>query len=470
MLKKNASLFKNLFFASDLAIIAFSWLLAYVIRFESGLVPIYYAEPHEPWAYVFLTLPVLAIWVFTFRVFNLYRPRRISSYAGEVWDLAKASFFSLLMLVTLNFFLRQFEISRLVLGIFFVVSVTALSLQRVVLREALRKMRKRGFNTRRALIIGTGAVARQLRKRFDHHPELGITVHGFLTDTDEGEVNTDRIDDGEVLGSYRDVREVIEKRDIDHVYLALGIKGHRNIGRVLEKIGDEAVAIKAVPDIYELVTLRGGVEELDGMPIVSLQDSPMYGWDQVAKRIFDVAASLACITASLPIMAAVVIGIKLTSPGPIFFRQERMSEGGKTFQMLKFRSMKVDAEDKSGPQWAKKDDPRRTRFGTFLRKTSLDELPQFINVLKGDMSIIGPRPERPVFIKDFRNDIPRYMLRHKMKAGITGWAQVNGLRGNTDLKKRIDYDIYYIEHWSLWFDLKIFLMTFWKGFVSDHAY
>ena len=230
------------------------------------------------------------------------------------------------------------------------------------------------------------------------------------------------------------------------------------------------VDIQVIPDIYEFATIRGGIEEFDGLPIISLQDSPLYGWNMVIKRAADIAFSIIAITLTAPLVVLIAITIKLTSHGPVFYRQERMGLDGKIFQMLKFRSMWVDAEKESGAVWAKEDDPRRTWLGAFLRKTSIDELPQFFNVLKGDMSIVGPRPERPVFIEEFRKNIPKYMLRHKMKAGITGWAQVNGWRGDTDLKKRIEYDLYYIENWSFWFDLKIMWLTIWKGLVNKNAY
>ena len=238
----------------------------------------------------------------------------------------------------------------------------------------------------------------------------------------------------------------------------------------IRNIGDEAVDIQVIPDIYEFITLRGGIEEFDGLPILNLRESPLYGWNIVLKRLADVALASSAIIILSPVMLFIAILVKLSSKGPVFYSQERMSIGGDTFRMLKFRSMGEDAEKESGAVWAKENDARRTRIGTLLRKTSLDELPQFFNVLKGDMSLVGPRPERPVFISQFRKDIPKYMLRHKMKAGITGWAQVNGWRGNTDLTKRIEHDIYYIENWSLMLDLKILILTLYKGLINRNAY
>ena len=230
------------------------------------------------------------------------------------------------------------------------------------------------------------------------------------------------------------------------------------------------IEIRVVPDLYQLAALQGGVEEFEGMFLINLQGSPLYGWNRILKRGADIVFSLIAILLTSPLMLVIVAVTKLTSKGPVFYRQARMGLDGREFQMLKFRSMRIDAEKETGPVWAKENDPRRTRFGSFLRRTSLDELPQFFSVLKGDMSIVGPRPERPVFIEEFRRKIPKYMLRHKMKAGITGWAQVNGWRGNTSLEKRIEYDLFYIKNWSLFFDLKIMWLTIWKGLISKNAY
>jgi Undecaprenyl-phosphate glucose phosphotransferase len=240
--------------------------------------------------------------------------------------------------------------------------------------------------------------------------------------------------------------------------------------KILENLEEETVDIKVVPDLLKFINLQAGVEELDGLPVVSLTESPLYGWNIVIKRTSDIVLSALAIIVSCPLLILIAIVIKLESSGPIIFRQERAGMDGKGFEMFKFRSMHVDAEKKTGPVWASMEDDRRTGLGTFLRKTSFDELPQLFNVLLGDMSLVGPRPERPVFVADFKKSIPQYMLRLKVKAGLTGWAQVNGWRGNTSLDKRIEYDLYYIKNWSLLFDIKIILLTFWKGFVNPHAY
>jgi Undecaprenyl-phosphate glucose phosphotransferase len=239
---------------------------------------------------------------------------------------------------------------------------------------------------------------------------------------------------------------------------------------VLASLGEETVDIKVVPDLLKFMNLQAGVEELDGLPIVSLAESPLHGWNIVVKRLSDIIFSLIFILISGPVLVLLAIIIKIESVGPVIYRQERVGLDGNIFEMLKFRSMYIGAEKETGPVWANKEDNRRTHLGSFLRKTSMDELPQLFNVLMGDMSLVGPRPERKVFVEQFKKSIPKYMLRLKMKAGLTGWAQVNGWRGNTSLDKRIEFDLYYIKNWSLMLDFKIILMTFWKGFVNPHAY
>jgi len=467
LLKKHSQFFESLLFIADIFVIVTSWLFAYYLRFYSGLISIDKGIPPLN-IYIILIIPIILIWGFAFKVFGLYRPKRIASHLSEIFDIIKACILAVLVLVAVTFFFRQYEFSRLVFLLFAAINIAALSLERWLFREVLRYLRKQGYNIRHALIVGTGELSKEILKRIEMHPEVGLKVVSVLA-VDKNDVGKS-ISGINTTDVYDNIRKVIRENDIDHVIIALGWEEHNKVVEVLKSIGDEIVDIKVVPDVYEFMTIRGGIEEFDGLPIVSLQSSPLYGWNIVIKRFADIVFSLIAIILTAPFMFVISILIKLTSPGPVFYRQERMGIGGDTFQMLKFRSMGIDAEKESGAVWAKEDDPRRTWFGAFLRKTSLDELPQFFNVLKGAMSIVGPRPERPVFIEEFRKNIPRYMLRHKMKAGITGWAQVNGWRGDTDLKKRIEYDLYYIENWSFWFDLKIMWLTVWKGLISKNAY
>lgn len=467
MLKKHSQLFESLLFLSDLVIIAFSWLLSYYVRFHSGLMPAPQGVP-DIYAYSVLLVPIVLIWAFVFKWFGLYRPKRIGSQLNEVMEVARACGVSVLVFAAFTFFAKEYGHSRLVVVLFTVFNIACLSASRLVFRRVLSMIRRRGFNLRYAVIAGTGASARRVIERIDAHPEVGIKIEGLVSTGGAGE---GRLVSGvKVIGSLDNIRDVIKESRIDIVFIALSWNESSRVEEAVRSIGDETVDIKVIPDINDLMTLRGGVEEFDGLPILNLRNSPLYGWNMILKRALDIAISLAAIVLLSPAMLLIAVVIKLTSPGPILYTQERMGIGGDIFRIFKFRTMAADAEAETGAVWARRGDPRRTALGAVLRATSLDELPQLFNVLKGDMSLVGPRPERPVFIQEFRREIPRYMLRHKMKAGITGWAQVNGWRGNTDLNKRIEHDLYYIEHWSIGFDLKILLLTLWKGFVNRNAY
>jgi Undecaprenyl-phosphate glucose phosphotransferase len=264
---------------------------------------------------------------------------------------------------------------------------------------------------------------------------------------------------------------VLTSRTIDLVFIALPHADYPRLTAVLTDIGDEPVTIRLVPDVFALRSLAGGVEEFDSVPFISLRDtSPRYGWNLLLKRAIDLAGGAVALALAAPAMAAIAVAIRLTSRGPILYRQERMGLDGRRFGMLKFRTMQVDAEAATGPVWARPDDPRRTRLGAFLRRFSLDELPQLWNVLRGEMSLVGPRPERPSFVESFRRQVPGYMLRHKVKGGITGWAQIHGWRGDTSIEERIKCDLYYIEHWSIGLDVQILLKTLWLGFRNRNAY
>jgi Undecaprenyl-phosphate glucose phosphotransferase len=467
MLKKHSKFFESLLLFMDWATLSVSWALSYYLRFYSGIIPVYKGIPPLK-IYLTLLIFMIPLWSIVFKTFGLYRPRRVSTRFSEIIDIGKASTFATLIFISLTFLFRQYEFSRLTFLYFWLINIVFLSLTRIVFREFLRFLRQKGYNQRYALIVGTEKMGQDLVTKLRKHPELGIQIAGFVT-SDSNEIGN-TIQGTKVLGKYSDVRELITNRGIDIIFVALPFHAHNQLKEVLEWIGDETVSIMVLPDLFEFVTLRGSVSEFEGMPLISLRDTPLYGWNIIVKRVMDIVFSSLVIIFTSPVMLVIALLVKLTSSGPILFKQERMGLDGNTFNMLKFRTMSVDAEEATGPVWAKKDDPRRTKIGKLLRRTSLDELPQFFNVLKGDMSIVGPRPERPVFIENFRGTIPKYMLRHKMKAGITGWAQVSGWRGNTSLEKRIEYDLYYIENWSLNFDLKIIWLTVWNGLINKHAY
>ena len=467
MLKKHSKFFETLVLLLDLVTLSCSWILAYFLRFYLPVIPVSKGIP--PFlTYLTLLLIMLPLWYIVFKAFGLYRPRRISSKFAEIMDIAKGTTIAVLILVSLTFFVRKYEFSRLTFVYFGIICVIALCVERILFRELLRLIRKRGYNLRHALIVGTGSLGQDVTDRVHSHPELGIKIRGFLCE-DNSQIGNE-LKGFKVLDTFENVRNVVMNQNIDMVLITLPLSAHERLKRILDDIGDEMVSIMLIPDLIELATLRGGIGEFEGMPIISLRDTPLYGWNVVVKRVTDIVLSITILLAVSPLMLVISLLVKATSIGHVFYRQERMGLDGRIFSMLKFRTMETQAEKETGPVWAEKSDSRKTIIGSFLRKTSMDELPQFFNVLKGDMSIVGPRPEREFFIQQFRSKIPKYMLRHKMKAGITGWAQISGWRGNTSLEKRIEYDIYYIENWSLRFDLEIMWLTIWRGLVNKHAY
>jgi Undecaprenyl-phosphate glucose phosphotransferase len=467
MLRKHAQFFKSLFIISDLLIISFAWILSYILRF--------YISPIKPpllgtppfLTYVEFLLPLWIIWGLFSNSFNLYRPRRIGHFFEEFIDIVKVLVSTFLILIAVSYLLRRFEFSRLAFLYFLGMSFIGFLPSRFLIRRTLKSLRKRRYNQRFALIAGTGELGQKILERIELYPELGIQVLGFLTRKTE-EVGK-KIKDILIVGVYEDLDRILEERKIDIFFIALPINEYGHLATLVRRVQSYPLDIKVLPGTYEFIGLRGGVDELDGLPIMSLQGSPLYGWNKVFKKLLDLAVGALLLVIVSPLLLAIGLIVKTTSKGPILFRQERIGMDGSSFQILKFRTMRTDAERETGPVWAQENDPRRTRIGAFLRKTSLDELPQLFNVLKGEMSLVGPRPERPNFVKEFRNRIPSYMLRHKIKTGMTGWAQINGWRGNTSLGKRIEHDLYYIQNWSIRFDLKILLMTLWRGFFNRSA-
>ena len=466
MLKRHSEFFKNLLFLSDLVIIGACWIAAYFLRFSSPFFPVTKGiPPIEP--YVWLLLPIMVVWGLCFSSFNLYRPRRMGSHLAEFVDLAKANSLSILILVTFTFFFKPFEFSRLVLVYFWVINLVVLGFSRMVFREILRVFRRMGYNQRQVVVVGAGKLGQRVAQRLKAHPELGIQIRGYLTRSlhKVGQV----LDGIPVIGTLDQASDILTQ-NVDMVFLCLPSEVEGKAEQLMTLLSSTTVEVKIIPSIYEFVTLRAEAEMFDGLPVITLQGSPLYGWNLFLKRLVDVCGAMVALVVTSPLMLIMAILIKMTSKGPVFYRQVRSGLDGRHFHIVKFRTMHHDAEEATAPQWTQADDPRRTLLGKLFRRSSLDELPQFWNVLKGEMSIVGPRPERPEFIGKFRSEIPQYNLRHKMKAGITGWAQVNGLRGNTSWEKRLAHDIYYIEHWSLWLDVKIMIMTLWKGMIHRQAY
>jgi exopolysaccharide biosynthesis polyprenyl glycosylphosphotransferase len=418
--------------------------------------------------YVIVGLGVLPLWYILLWHRGLYEPRRgLSRRGDESRKLVEVSTLGTLVVASGTFFWREVLISRLVLLLFWLLSSGGLVLFRATLRKGLAELRKRGFNTRNVLIVGTGTLARAVYERFRDDPETGFQVIGFLGPSVTGLGDHTPPN----LGSFVALHEVVSHHQVDQVVIALDRGDPADPIKMLHDLHDTTAAVRLVPDLLGLRTLQAGIEDFADLPMIRLVESPLVGWSQLLKHAFDFSvASLGLVLIS-PLLAAIALGIRWTSPGGgVLYQQERMGLDGRLFSMLKFRTMVPNAEAETGARWAERDDPRRTRFGALLRTLSLDELPQLWNVVRGEMSLVGPRPERPEFIREFRKQIPGYMLRHKMKAGMTGWAQINGCRGNTSIEKRLEYDIDYARRWSLLFDLKILALTFFRLFRDPNAY
>ena len=497
MLKKHSQLFEGLFAASDLIVVSLAWLLSYWLRFHTDLIP---AEKGIPPIsdYVKMLIFVWLIWAFVFRRLRLYRPMRGTSRWREVWMLIQANAFSVVLLIAATYLFREKAVpySRLVFAIFWGLSTFLTIISRTSIRYLLHYLRRRGYNQRYALVVGSEELAEHVVQSMVYHPEFGIELIGCLasdskysdiqrTLSREGiysvsrEMRPDWVTESgrevegrapvRVVGTYSDLPRFLASGQVDQVIIAMPLSDHDQLEQVINSIGDAMVDIRIVPDIHRFIKLGSRIEEFDGLPVVSLASTPLIGINRVAKRLVDIVLGTLLIVIFSPLMGLIALLVKLTSPGPMHFVQERVGLDGNTFLIYKFRTMRTDAE-REGARFAIKDDPRTTPIGKFLRRFSLDELPQLFNVVKGEMSLVGPRPERPVFISEFRRHVPRYMLRHKVQAGMTGWAQVHGWRGNTSIERRIEHDLYYIEHWSLVLDLKILGLTLVNGFRNRNAY
>ena len=466
----------GIYFAGDLLAILGAFGAAWFLRFEVQLIPLTKNPPAEVDRYLQLLPIVLLLWPVVFYFHGLYQAGRGRSRVDEALTILMAVVLATVLLSGLTAWVRPegalrpdgsaeyFTYSRVFLALFALLTLLSVVATRAVIRGLLRHRRRQGVGLERILIVGAGALGREVAAKIQLHRELGYRVMGYLDD-DPGKAGKS-FEGAPVLGSLRQVDEVLAAQEIDQVVIALPLDAHRKMMRLLRQMGRECVEIKLVPDILQYATLKATLEDLDGTPMINLSQVPLQGWSTLLKRAMDIVLSLAALAVLVPFLPFLALAIWLEDHGPIFYRQERMGLDGKPFMIWKFRSMRADAESSSGPVWAVKDDPRRTRIGSFLRHWSFDELPQLWNVLKGDMSIIGPRPERPAFVHEFKHKIPQYMVRHRVKAGITGWAQVHGWRGNTSVKKRLQYDLYYIENWSLGLDLKILWMTA-VTFITD---
>ena len=463
MLYRHSEVFRSLMMLGDLALVALTWLMAYMIRFETGLEA---PKGHPPLeTYLLALVAILPLWFVLLRRNRLYEPRRLGSFMDEVWDIGRTSLSSMVLLLAFSFFVRSYSFSRGVVAIFCVSVPLVLVGSRLLLRSALRSARRRGYNRRFGVVLGGGGLAEEVIRRIREQVDSGLEVLGVLADQPSGR----RVGSVDVLGTYMDVKAILAERRVDYVILALSGQETEYMDKIMTELEDEVVNVMIAPDLMHIATLNSAVESLDGLPVIHLRSSPMVGWASVQKRSFDMVGSALGLVVASPLWFLISVGILVSSGGPVMYRQKRMGLDGRVFEMLKFRTMRVESASEP-PRWSHPEDPRRTRFGRWLRRFSLDEMPQLWNVLRGDMSLVGPRPEQASLIEEFRREVPGYMLRHKVKSGMTGWAQVHGWRGDTSLHRRIEHDIYYIQNWSFGLDLEILIKTIGSVIRGRNAY
>lgn len=457
---------------SDVLAIFLSFLAAYWIRFYFQPFLEYFpfqGEVPPLRGYLWLAVMVIPIWLLIFQSRKMYRLRRVVFIFDEFFLITKLVTFGIVFSFGLIFFYRVFPYSRLVFVLIWAISIILITLGRYIVLKFEKTLYNRNKGLKDAIIAGKNQMAGEIYNKLSDHKYAGFNIIGYIADSENDDNNYLR--DRKYLGSFSEISEIVSKYNIETVLVSLPSTQHDRLYELMKSCEGENVEFLMVPDFLDVITSSVRVQEIDGIPFLRIKSIPMNIWNRIMKRTFDFTFSLIVLTLLFPLMVIISIIVKLTSGGPVFYKQERVSMTGRKFNMIKFRSMVADAEKDTGAVYVRKEDPRYTPIGKFLRKFSLDELPQFINVLKGDMSIVGPRPEREHFINLFREQIPKYLERHRIKCGITGWAQVNGLRGSdTSIEKRIEYDIYYIEHWSIVFDLKIIIKTLKEMFFSKTAF
>lgn len=467
MIKQNQKYLNISLVMIDAIAVLIAFLISWYIRFQSGLLNI--EQGHLTLKeYIMPVIIIIPIYLIIYSFFNLYTPHRFKNVYEEFLNILKSNILGLLILVMFLFLFKEIHYSRYLLLIFSLNSIFITIFERGIIRLILRKLRKQGYNLKHSLIIGFSDLTVEFLKRTEKNKHWGYNVIGIL---DDNKKLGYKLKEKEVIGKVYDLEYFLNTKYIDEVIITLEIKEYEKLKWVIGICEKTGVRTQIIPDYYKYIPAKPYIEEIDGLPIINIRHVPLDNLvNKFIKRIVDVAASLVAVTIFSPIIISTAVIIKATSPGPIIFKQERVGLNRKNFSMYKFRSMNIQKEEEEKFQWTTKNDPRKTKFGSFIRKTSIDELPQLFNVLKGDMSLVGPRPERPHFVEIFKEEIPKYMVKHQVRPGITGWAQVNGLRGDTSIEKRIEYDIYYIENWSIWLDIKILWLTIFKGFVNKNAY
>lgn len=468
MIRQSQGFLTQLYALADFISIQLVFLLSWWLKFKSGLIP--YASPLPFKHYVMWSITYAIIAIFISYLVNFYTPKRRKRFSFEVLKIIQVHAFSLLMLLSVLFILKELDVSRSYLLLFLVNNILFISFYRYMIKIALKRVRQKGYNKQFILILGAGSLGRQFYTKLKQHPELGYEVVGFLDDFQEKH-EMPYHNFKPVLGKIEELEPILNKLIVDEVIIALPLDAHTKYGNIINVCEKAGVKTLIIPDFYDFLPSRPYFDNFADMPLINVRDIPLDEFrNRIFKRAFDIVFAFVAIIITLPVMLAAVIAIKFTSDGPIIFKQERVGLNRRNFMMYKFRSMKVLGDTVSNTEWTVENDPRRTKVGTFLRKTSLDELPQFFNVLFGHMSVVGPRPERPFFVEQFKEEVPKYMVKHHIRPGITGWAQSNGLRGDTSIEERIKHDIFYIENWTFLFDIKIIWRTVVNGFINKNAY
>ncbi|MCI5936926.1 MAG: undecaprenyl-phosphate glucose phosphotransferase [Eubacterium sp.] len=475
MIKENQKLLNLFRILIDAIIIVCSFYAAYDLRFNDNSFLIVHEIIDEPVGiygsrmdYLQILFCLIPCYLLSYYMFHLYDPKRVHSRKSEIFNLFKANIVGILYCVAFLFFYRNQDYARLFIIIFVTSNFILGSIVRFTITTLLRKIRKKGLNQKHVLLVGFSRTAEGYIDRLLAHPEWGFAIHGIL---DNFRPLGHSYRDIHVIGKIDQLEQMLTENDYDEVVITLGLDHYDNLERIVAITEKFGIHTKFIPDYNNIIPTRPYTEDLDGLPVIHVRTVPLFvSFNRFIKRIFDIVGSiLLIILFSIP-MLIVAILVKTTSKGPLIFKQERVGLHNKPFKMYKFRSMAIQDSSKEKQAWTVQNDPRVTPVGRFIRKTSLDELPQFFNVLKGDMSLVGPRPERPFFVEKFKEEIPRYMIKHQVRPGITGWAQVNGYRGDTSIRLRIDCDLYYIENWTFGLDIKILFLTIFKGFVNKNAY
>jgi Undecaprenyl-phosphate glucose phosphotransferase len=465
LIKENQKHFNRLQVLIDAFVLLFSYVAAWVIKFQI----ISSDDGALSLRTYMIALPItVLVYLGLYYLFSLYTPKRVQGRRLELWNIVKANTVGIALFLGVLYLIKMMHFSREMLFIFYVINICLEAIARNLIRYFLRSMRRKGYNLKHIVLVGYSRAAEEYIDRILENPQWGYKIRGILDDHIEAGTEYKGI---KVLGKIDNLMIILPENRLDEIAITLGLSEYARLEEIVNLCEKSGVHTKFIPDYNQIIPTKPYTEDILGLPVINIRHVPLTNTFYAAmKRVMDIAGAICAIILFSPIMMFSVIMIKLTSPGPLIFKQERVGLHNHTFMMYKFRSMDVQPPEKEKTKWTVKDDPRVTNFGKFMRKTSIDELPQLFNVLKGEMSLVGPRPERPFFVEKFKEEIPRYMIKHQVRPGLTGWAQVNGYRGNTSIRKRIEYDLYYIENWTLGLDVKILFLTIFKGFINKNAY